>query len=316
MGQRSPTETYFALMAAFIEKRTWTQADLARRLQTRTETVRKQLGELQQVGFKLEREEEHPHVYWSVPKNWFPGVLAFQQDEVPELLRLLGRTPGGKLRDRMQALVVERLGNFAGAATHLGARAVHTPNVAADEERVLALLEDAASSKTVAKIRYFTASRRDEGHRAVSVHRIDLGPTAQLVATCHRSGGLKRFRVSNVSSVQLDPGEPFRGVSDQELARFDAESLAGYRGAGPALRVEFVVREPEATWVSRTLPDPRIVASPEPGGGTRFSVHTTAVEQLARFVVGLGAAAQADTPELAERVAELARGALAGSRAQ
>ncbi len=311
MGQRSPTETFFALMAAFVEQRTWTQADLARRLATRTETVRKQLGELQQAGFKLEREEDHPHVYWSVPKNWFPGVLAFKQDEAADLLRLLGRAPGGKLRDRIEALVVERLGNF-GEASPRDAGAARAPGVAAEDERTLALLEDAVAQKAVAKIRYFTASRRDEGHRAVSVHRIDLGPTAQFVATCHRTGGLKRFRVSNVSSVQLDPEDAFCATTPEELQRFDAESLAGFRGTGPAVLVEFVVREPEATWVSRTLPDSRIVATPEPGGGTRFAVTTTAVEQLARFVVGLGEAAKAATPELGERVGELARGALGG----
>ena len=187
---------------------------------------------------------------------------------------------------------------------------MRTPGVAAEDERTLALLEDAIAQKAVAKIRYFTASRRDEGHRAVSVHRIDLGPTAQFVATCHRSGGLKRFRVSNVSSVQLDPEDAFRATTPAELQRFDADSLAGFRGTGPAVLVEFVVREPEATWVSRSLPDSRIVATPEAGGGTRFSVNTTAVEQLARFVVGLGEAAKAATPELRERVIELARGAL------
>ena len=297
-------------MAAFVEQRTWTQADLARRLTTRTETVRKQLGELQQAGFKLEREEDHPHVYWSVPKNWFPGVLAFKQDEVADLLRLLGRAPSGKLRDRIQALVVERLGHFGSAASRFDADAVRTQGVDAEDERTLAQLEDAVAQKTVAKIRYFTASRRDEGHRSVSVHRIDLGPTAQFVATCHRSGGLKRFRVSNVSSVMLEPNEEFRSTTAEELQRFDDESLAGFRGTGPALRVEFVVREPEATWVSRTLPDPRIVAAPEPGGGTRFSVTTTAGDQIARFVVGLGEAARAETPELKARVLALARGAM------
>lgn len=308
VGQRSPTETLFALMAAFVEQRTWSQADLARKLSTRTETIRKQLGELQHAGFKLEREEDHPHVYWSVPKNWFPGMLAFKRDEVPELLRLIGRAPNGKLRERIQSLVVERLGHF-GDAARFDVDAVRTRGVDGEDERTLSLLEDAVAQKVVAKIRYFTASRRDEGHRAVSVHRIDLGPNAQFVATCHRSGSLKRFRVSNVSSVMLEPNEAFRPTTGEELARFDEESVAGFRGAGPAVRTEFVVREPEATWVSRTLPDARIVATPEPGG-MRFSITTTAVEQIARYVVGLGAVARAETPELHARVLELARGAL------
>jgi hypothetical protein len=45
-------------------------------------------------------------------------------------------------------------------------------------------------------------------------------------------------------------------------------------------------------------------------GGLRISVTTAGVLLLARYVVGLGAAARAETPELALLVTELARGAL------
>jgi hypothetical protein len=48
-------------------------------------------------------------------------------------------------------------------------------------------------------------------------------------------------------------------------------------------------------------------------GGLRFSTTTAGVLRLARHVVGLGAAAHAETPELALLVAELARGALSAS---
>jgi predicted DNA-binding transcriptional regulator YafY len=93
VGQRTPTETLFGIVAAFVEQRTWTQADLARKLETQTATIRRRLGELQAGGFKLERSEEPPHVYWSVPKNWFPGALPLQAEEVTDLLRLLARGP-------------------------------------------------------------------------------------------------------------------------------------------------------------------------------------------------------------------------------
>lgn len=314
VGQRSPTATFFALIAAFVEQRTWRQADLARRLQTRTETVRRQLHELQDAGFKLEREEDHPHVYWSVPKHWFPGMLAFQTNEIPDLLRLLGRAPRGKLRDRIERVVLERVGNIGNLAPMRDANAVRPPLIDSEEETRLSLLEDAANTKTVAVIRYFTASRRDEGRRAVSIHRVDLGPAAQLVATCHRSNTLKRFRVSNVSSVQLDDNDTFRHATEEDLARFDAESLGGFRVEGTAVHVEFVVRDPEASWVARNLPDARITASPEPSGGMRFAVDTAAVSQLARFVVSLGDAVHTETPALRDAVRALAEGALRGSQ--
>ena len=60
--------------------------------------MRKKLVELQ-GPFHLEREEDHPHVYWSVPKDWFPGGVFFTRAQLPELLRLLGRLPRSKARD-------------------------------------------------------------------------------------------------------------------------------------------------------------------------------------------------------------------------
>ena len=45
--------------------------ELAERLEMTTPAVREKLKELQTV-FHLEREEDHPHVYWSVPRTGFP----------------------------------------------------------------------------------------------------------------------------------------------------------------------------------------------------------------------------------------------------
>ena len=44
--------------------------------------------------------------------------------------------------------------------------------------------------------------------------------------------------------------------------------------------------------------------------GVRFTTQTAGIEPLARFVVGVGDAARAETPELRQRVQELALGAL------
>lgn len=317
MGQRTATETLFGIVAAFVEKRTWSQADLARRLETKPETIRKQLAELKAGGFKLEREEDHPHVYWSVPKNWLPGVLHFKAEEATDLLRLLGRAPAGALRSRVMDVVVSRLSSFGKESDALGGAAtkdaVRATGLNEDEERWLTILEDALAKKSAVKLRYFTASRRNESHRHISPHRIDLSPKACVVATCHKSSALRRFRLSNVLDARLDSKEPFRAVKPAELARFDEESMAGFHQDGPAVKCAFVVADAEAAWVARNLPDARIQEESVPGG-TRFSTETASIQILARFVVGLGAAAKAETPELEKAVHELARGALGKHR--
>ncbi len=315
VGQRSATETLFGIIAAFIEQRTWTQADLARRLETQSETIRKRLGELAASGFKLERDEEHPHVYWSVPQDWFPGALVFKPDEIEDLLRLIARAPRSELRDKFIDLVVKRLSNLGHSSKGFDPDAVRPPEVRAEEERWLALVEDAAAKRVALKMRYFTASRRSESWRHVSVHRVDLGPHPHFIATCHKANALRRFRVSGVSFADLDRGEPFRHVMPEELAAFDSESFGSFHEDGPVVRCAFFVRQAEAAWVARNLPEGRVTQEEEKDG-VRFVVETTAVTLVARFVASLGAAARPETPALAEQVAAIARDAFANATGQ
>lgn len=83
MGQRGTTETVIGIYQAFLARRTWKQAELARELGVSTEAVRRVLLELLEKGMPLERQEDPPQVFWSVPKSWFPGSVLFKQDEVP-----------------------------------------------------------------------------------------------------------------------------------------------------------------------------------------------------------------------------------------
>jgi len=309
VGQRSATETLFGIVAAFVEQPTWSQAELARRLETRPETIRRYLTELAGTGFKLTREEERPHVYWSVSKGWLPGALVFSGSEARDLVRLLGRGRKSPLRERILKIAIERLAQSGQA---VGEAPVAAPALGEEEEKWLGVVEDAAVQKRVLKMRYFTASRGKEAWRSASVHRVDVGARPHFVATCHVNGDLRRFRVSNILDARLDQGERFRALADGELSRFDVESLAGFRDEGPVRRCVFFVRDPEAAWVERNLPDERISARAAPGG-TRFEVATSALVPLARFVVGLGDAARCETEALAAEVATIARGALGRS---
>jgi predicted DNA-binding transcriptional regulator YafY len=308
MGQRTATETLFGIVAAFMDRRTWSQADLARRLETTPDTIRKRLGELRAAGFKLEREEDHPHVYWSAPKDWFPGASPFNATELGDLVRLVLQAPRSARRTRVLQMMASRLGS-AGGTSPLEDAAVQTRAIAADEERILDLVQDAAAKSVTLRMRYFTASRRDESWRHASVHRIELGERAQFIATCHRSGELKRFRISNVLDGELDAREPFRQASAADVEKWVAESFAGFRDASsPAIVCSFVVSAPDDAWIARSLPSGNFEVTPV-AGGTRFAIKTSAVFQLARFVVGLGELAFVETDELRAAVTELWKGA-------
>jgi predicted DNA-binding transcriptional regulator YafY len=305
MGQRTAGESLAAIIQAFLRRRTWPQADLARHVELGVPALRKRLLELRAGGMPLEDERDPPHVYWSVPKTWFPGGVALGGKDVEALLRLLGRMPKSRERERLMQVALECLPGRSPPTS-----AVVPPEVSGPEERFLSLVEDAIERRRPLRFRYYSASRGTDSVRVASVHRLILGPPARFVATCHRGGTLKWFRVDNVSDASTEDGSAFRAAPEPEVDELVAASLDGYHD--PTTKRErhvFFVREPEARWVAKNVLD-GMRADPE-DGGVRVVAVTTAVSRLARYVVGLGDAAQAETPTLREEVLRLARGSVA-----
>ncbi len=164
-------------------------------------------------------------------------------------------------------------------------------------------------------MKYYSANRGAVEQRRVSVQRITVGPPARFLAVCHRDGSLKWFRVDNVLGSRLDDTDEFRSAEGVAVDATMAASLDGFHGGGQPLACAFLVRDPASRWVSSNLLEGMVVEHAE--GGVRVVMHTASVQRLARFVVGLGADAVSETPELAAMVRELAQGALdacAGAR--
>lgn len=318
MGQRSSTVTVVELVQAFLEQRTWTQKALADRLEMTSAAVRERLKELEGI-FNLERQEDHPHVYWSVPKDWFPGGVLFTREQLPDLLRLLLRLPQGKQRDSLLETVLRNLPRSDPNVVMKDGQpslpnAVVPPTTSKQEELYLSVVEDAAARKVPLGFHYFTASRGLMSTRHASVQRVVLGRTARFVAMCHREDKLKWFRVENIMSAHLDKAETFRKADPETIEQFLRASVEGFNAGGTPAELSFVVREPESRWVTNNLLS-NMRCEQISNNRVRVTVETNAILQVARYVVGLGAAAIAETPALADAVEVLARGAL-GEKAQ
>jgi predicted DNA-binding transcriptional regulator YafY len=304
MGSRSQGESISRLILAFLEKNDWTQAELARRLELTTKRT-SQLLRLVEADLELTRSEEPPHVYWSVRRGWFLGRGQVVTHETTDLLaRLLARLPSTADRDRALKALLRALPEHSVAAREGGPDAATTS--------VLHTLEDAARQKSVARIRYFSASRGDTDDRAVSIHRLRYRGVVSFVATCHRADALRWFRADCVERALVDSSESFREVDPGELTRFLETSVGGFRRDDePVEQHVCFVRDPEARWVKRNLPEGAVAEIVV--GGVRLKWRAAAVLPLARFVVGLGDAAVPESPALRQRVVDLARGALAAA---
>jgi predicted DNA-binding transcriptional regulator YafY len=309
MSKRSSTETIVFLLQAFVRQRTWKQADLSKSLGVGVRALRKRLDELSLAGVPLEREEDSPDVFWSVPRGWFPGGAFVPTEDVQLILRQLCRLPRSSTRDGLlRRLVRSMTGRGDDAPVGAGEPSIVPSAAAADEDHHLALVEDAVLAQRAVRIRYVSAHRGDLEWRHVSPLRVFPGPPGRLVAVCHRADALRWFRVDGIVGGSQDFDAAFRTRPAAEIDAFVKASVGGFHDEGAAVPCSFVVREPEARWVARNL-IAGMKAEPV-AGGVRVSAETTAVLRVARFVVGLGAAATIETPELRVHVEELAQGAL------
>lgn len=315
MGQKSAGESIAAIIQAFLKRRTWSQAELARHVELGVPALRRRILDLQTAGMPLRDEKEHPHVYWSVPKTWFPGGVALEGKDVEALLRLLARLPKSRERDRLMKVTLESLpGAAAAVAAAPTSDAVMTSAASDPEEKFLDVVEDAARRRKPLRFRYFSASRGSDTWRHASVHRVVVGPPARFVAVCHRDDKLKWFRVDNVVDASVDAAVTFSDARAADVDDLVAGSLDGFHD--PTAKKErhaFFVREPEARWVAKNLLEGMRVEDEKKG--IRVVAVTTAVNRLARYVVGLGDAAQAETKALREEVLRLARGAASANQA-
>lgn len=305
MGKRSAIETTVGIFGAFLRKRLWRQAELARELEIQPRALSQHLNELQRNGFPLESERDTPHVYWRMSKDWFPGGLLLEAQDAGLLLRLLCRMPDSKPRSALLRRISSALPRQANPVEHLESVLQGVGN----EAPFVPLVTDAAVHATALHFRYFSASRGALEWRHASIQRVLPGPPPRMVAHCHRSNTLKWFRIDGIVEARPDLAIAYRSISASDVDAYIATSLDGFAADETPIEHRFFVADPDARWVQRNLLPS--MTSEAVSGGIRITCRTTATLRLARFVLGLAPVARAESPELAGVVAELATGMLA-----
>ena len=293
------------LFGAFVDRKRWRQAELARRLEMTVPALRKHLTLMTKL-LPLQSVTEHPDVFWFLPNDWRPEGIVLRGTDGAALLRILARAPRSAERDRLLALLLGKDRRL------LAPTRVAASPMSVDEDRFLSLVEDAGSKLTPLRMKYSSARRGDTDWRVVSVARIMPGPPSRFLGVCHRSNELRSFRVSSIQAAQLDPNEAHREPSERELAQRIAKSVDGYFDGTEGEEV-FVVRGEKIRWVAHNLP-PGVRGDVTADGSFRVTASTAGLAVVAPFVVGLGEAAVCETAPLAAAVKELAEGALKAGR--
>jgi predicted DNA-binding transcriptional regulator YafY len=303
MGRKSSTVTAIQILAAFLEKRRWSQRALAMHAGIAVKRLRMHLTTLRtEHHWPLTQTGEKNEPWWELPAGWGPGGVLVPQALAPDLVRLLVHARRGKARDRLlERLEVSAHGPDAERVV------AEPPNTR--EEEFLSIVHQAARDGVPLRIRYGTVNDGLEKTRDVSIQRLLVdGGRARLLAVCHRTGELRFFRVDRVASARLEPHETFRSAAEDDIRRKLDESFGGMHEGEPAQDLWFFVRNPAARWVADSLP--KGMTSEPTAGGIRVSVHTSSPRTVARYVVGLGKHAVPEHEALRKVVRRLALEAL------
>jgi predicted DNA-binding transcriptional regulator YafY len=295
LGQKGADDTVAAIFVALLERRTWRQSELARHVGVRADRVRRVLSHLQTRGIPVERQEDHPHVYWSVPREWFPGGVALTRAEAAAMRRLVGRLEPQDSRD---ALMQKLIGDPTATPLHSGV----DPGPRLPDDRILDATEDALRRGAACELRY--DGENGVQTRTVTPHRLVLRPRPRMVASCHWAGELRWFRLDRIMNVREAPEVEAISVSMTEVDQFVADSVDGFRRPAKGGDVWFEVRGRDARWVKLNLPTG--ARATDVAGGIVVRARATGLIPLARFCVGLGSALAEVSPPLAEAIAQLA----------
>lgn len=308
MGARDNYETITRVIQAFSAQGTWSQAELARKVGVGTPALKRVLANLEAAGMPLVKDEDHPHVYWSVPKHWFPGGVLFDLDDWDVLVHavlgiaderrrqkllgrlLAGRGPAPKVREGLERL------HGAVAATPL----------LPEESEAILLIERSTFEAVPLSMHYYSASSGTLAWRTVSPQRV-MPDRLRLVAHCHAHNVLRWFRIDNIQRARLAPDETWVAVSHEEVEAFIASSVDGFHD-GTEQELVFRVRAPESHWVRRNLL-PGMQAEELAGGALRVTARGAA-PIVARFIAGLGGSAVAEGEGLRALVRDVAEGTL------
>ena len=296
------------VIRAFSDDHVWQQAELARHLGIEARRLRTILLSLSESGMPLVRTEEHPHIFWAVPKDWFPGGVYVDEDEWDVLLQAVLHVPDETRRKKVLTRLFRGrvMGDLDGGIQRLEKR-VPAQAVSPKVHQATLLVQQAVLESRPLRMEYYSASSGKLTERVVSPQKLITEPHPRLVAYCHSNHELRWFRLDNIQSIELDRAGALHEVDMELVERHIAASPDGFHD-GTETEWSFVVSASAAAWVKGNLLPGMQVAN-ERSDGMRVVARGGALV-VARFVVGLGGQAIAEQPQLRDLVRELAERSL------
>jgi predicted DNA-binding transcriptional regulator YafY len=296
MGAQSGVVTTIKILRAFAGRKMWRQADLTKIVGIKKESLKKHLEELASFRQLHAERQGSDWTMHGAPEGYFLSA-----GDLEAFVRLLTRAPASKLRDELVTLLANQGPRSARVnGTRTGA-------LTRSEDRTLQLIEDCAAASQVMGMKYFSPSRGEQGSRNVSVHCVLPGPPVRFLAYCHTRNELRWFRAEHIAIAWPSPETTFVRVEQAVVDAKVQEGIHTYADSSEELS-KFIVKSPDSRWVKNNLPPGMLSEDVEQG--IRVTCPKGGLSHAARYVVGLGESAMAESAGLKAAVRRLAEGAL------
>lgn len=303
---------WFALIDALGSGRRWTVPELATKFGVSNRTIFRDLNNLQDLGFAVERGEGP---VWIGPNHHLRPVgftseealaVAVALDFARRNRALSGRVAAQsaleKLRTTMppaqraevagleDALIVEPLPAHA-VPSHPG---------------VEDCLRAAVQGHRPIQLSYQALKADRPSERVVDPYGLAYrGPGLYLIGFCHLRQGIRTFRANRILSATVLP-TVFTRPEDFDLEHY----LAGIWGIedGPELDIRVRFSPPVATLARETVWHPSQQLTDAPDGSVTLALRTRGLNEVARWLTGYGDTVEVLAPtELRQAVATLGR---------
>jgi predicted DNA-binding transcriptional regulator YafY len=291
-----------SLMAARKGK---SATELSQALECHSRTVYRDLEALQLAGFPLYTEKSEGRTLWSIIEGGRHNMpIPLNLTELMALYfsrKLLKILEGSAIHDslvslfeKVKATLPEAYVTYLEKIENSMAVGVRARKTYRHFQETLTAVQEAVQRQCAIEIDYFTMSRGKATRRRVAPYKIWFyGETFYLIGYCAMRNGIRLFAMDRIKQIHLTE-DTFDIPDDFDAESFMASSFGVFQGEPVKVRIRF---SPEAAgYVSEKMWHPSQTLAPEPDGSTVFTAEVAGIDEIKRWIMGWGSAAQVLEP--------------------
>jgi predicted DNA-binding transcriptional regulator YafY len=292
-------------------------SELAKTLGCHSRTVYRDLEALQLAGFPLYTEKSQGRTLWSILDN------GRQQMPMPldltELMALyfsrnmLNIMEGSAIHQSLVSLFEKVKATLPEAYTRylekmesslqVGIKAHKTHQ---HFQQALSAVQEAVQRQCRIDIEYFTMSRNASSSRRVAPYKVWFyDETFYMIGYCQLRKEIRLFAIDRIKSIALSD-DRFEMPDGFDAERFMHKSFGVFQGEPVKVSIRF---SPQAAgYIKEKIWHPSQILEPESDGAILFTAEVAGIEEIKRWVMKWGSAAQVLEPaSLRDEIATEAR---------